>query len=126
MRSCHIRAGFWSRIKPSQSLNGSFQAAGSIQANRPFRRCIARCLRKLAGISPGPKDWGAFRRFVYMPEYDLWAEKICMIYTARPVLPHGPPTEPDHMPMIMEIGAAILTLANEGDRMFVSQWAGLA
>lgn len=73
-----------------------------------------------------PRRLGAFRRFVYMPEYDLWAEKLCMIYVARPVLLHGPPTEPDHMPMIMDIGEAVLTLANEGDRMFVSQWAGLA
>ncbi|MCA3440168.1 MAG: NUDIX domain-containing protein, partial [Rhodobacter sp.] len=23
---------------------------------------------------------GAFRRFTYMPEYDLWAEKLCAVY----------------------------------------------
>ena len=23
---------------------------------------------------------GAFRRFTFMPEYDLWAEKVCHIY----------------------------------------------
>ena len=31
-----------------------------------------------------PKRLGAFRRFVFMPEYDLWAEKICHIYVAKP------------------------------------------
>ncbi|MEO0359351.1 MAG: NUDIX hydrolase, partial [Pseudomonadota bacterium] len=39
-----------------------------------------------------PKFWRRFRRFGYMPEYDLWAEKICHIYYARPVLQLGPPT----------------------------------
>ena len=73
-----------------------------------------------------PQRLGAFRRFVYMPEYDMWAEKLCMIYMARPVLPLGPPTEPDHIPMVMEIGDAVRDLGNEGDRMFVSQWARLA
>ncbi|MGB0440715.1 MAG: NUDIX domain-containing protein, partial [Paracoccaceae bacterium] len=32
-----------------------------------------------------PQRVGVFRRFVFMPEYDLWAEKICTIYSARPV-----------------------------------------
>ncbi len=27
-----------------------------------------------------PRRLGAFRRFTYMPEYDLWAEKLCHIY----------------------------------------------
>ena len=31
----------------------------------------------------GPRRLGAFRRFVYMPEYDLWAEKLCTIYIAE-------------------------------------------
>jgi 8-oxo-dGTP diphosphatase len=29
-----------------------------------------------------PRRLGAFRRFTYMPEYDLWAEKLCLIYVA--------------------------------------------
>ena len=39
---------------------------------------------------------GAFRRVTYMPDYDLWAEKICAVFVARPVLRLGPPTEPGH------------------------------
>jgi len=39
---------------------------------------------------------GAFRRFTYMPEYDLWAEKLCTIYLGRPVLRLGPPSEAGH------------------------------
>ena len=34
-----------------------------------------------------PRKLGAFRRFVFMPEYDMWAEKVCHIYLARPIRP---------------------------------------
>src|SRR6056297_3375224 len=42
---------------------------------------------------------GVFRRFTYMPEYDMWAEKICTIYFARPACQIGPPLETDHTPI---------------------------
>jgi 8-oxo-dGTP diphosphatase len=32
-----------------------------------------------------PRRLGVYRRFTFMPEYDLWAEKICHIYLARPL-----------------------------------------
>lgn len=61
---------------------------------------------------------GAFRRFTFMPEYDLWAEKLCHIYLARPALRHGPPTEPGHSAVWMPVDAAVAHLANNGDRAF--------
>jgi 8-oxo-dGTP diphosphatase len=67
---------------------------------------------------------GAFRRFTYMPEYDLWAEKLCHVYVARPVLPHGPPSEPGHTAHWMRVDLAVESLGNEGDRMFVSRLFG--
>ncbi|MDE3029213.1 MAG: NUDIX hydrolase, partial [Paracoccaceae bacterium] len=39
---------------------------------------------------------GAFRRFTFMPEYEIWAEKLCTVYLARPVLRLGPPVEAGH------------------------------
>ncbi len=68
-----------------------------------------------------PKRLGAFRRFTYMPEYDLWAEKLCHIYLARPVRPLGPPTEAGHTALWMPAEIAAQELANEGDRYFVSR-----
>ncbi len=62
---------------------------------------------------------GAFRRFTYMPEYDLWAEKLCIIYAARPILPLGAPSEPDHSPVWMCPTDAAEALGNPGDRMFL-------
>lgn len=63
---------------------------------------------------------GAFRRFTYMPEYDKWAEKICTIYLARPVLRLGPPSEAGHTAIWLPVDEALTLLANEGDRAFLS------
>ena len=68
-----------------------------------------------------PRKIGVFRRFTYMPEYDLWAEKLCHIYAARPARPLGNPTEAGHMAVWMSANDAMRKLANEGDRHFVSQ-----
>ena len=65
-----------------------------------------------------PRRVGTFRRFDYMPEYDLWAEKICLIYLARPVRPLGAPTEPHPVPHWMEPGVAARKLGNAGDRWY--------
>ncbi|MDA7423424.1 NUDIX hydrolase [Thalassococcus lentus] len=69
-----------------------------------------------------PRRLGAFRRYTYMPEYDLWAEKICIIYTARPVRQLGPPTEPDHLALWMPPEVAVAHLGNPGDRAFVARF----
>jgi 8-oxo-dGTP diphosphatase len=64
---------------------------------------------------------GAFRRFAYMPEYDLWAEKLCTVYLARPVRRLGPPTEPGHTALWLQAGAALDLLGNDGDRAMLLQ-----
>ena len=39
---------------------------------------------------------GIYRRYCYMPEYGFWAEKLCSIWTARPISRLSPPIEPEH------------------------------
>ena len=68
---------------------------------------------------------GTFRRFTYMPEYDLWAEKLCMIFLALPVRRHGPPSEPGHSAHWMNPDDAADRLGNPGDAAFlrgVTHW----
>lgn len=72
-----------------------------------------------------PRKIGAFRRFVYMPEYDLWAEKICHIYTARPAYQTDMPMEPDHETLIMPGPEALVALGNDGDRMMLRRYLRL-
>lgn len=64
----------------------------------------------------GARRLGAFRRFAYMPEYDLWAEKLCTVYLARPVRRLGPPSEPGHRAVWMPAEEAAERLGNAGDR----------
>lgn len=73
-----------------------------------------------------PRRLGAFRRFVFMPEYDFWAEKLCTVFVARPVRRIAPPSEEGHMAITMDLATAIDRLGNDGDRMFVNRWAGSA
>ena len=70
-----------------------------------------------------PRRIGAFRRFTYMPEYGYHAEKICLIYLARPVLPLSAPTEPGHQAVWMKPDLAARMLGNMGDRAFASALA---
>lgn len=69
-----------------------------------------------------PRRLGAFRRFVYMPEYDLWAEKLCHVYVARPVLKITNPIEPDHETLVLSPAEAIDVIGNDGDRRFVANY----
>ena len=68
---------------------------------------------------------GAYRRFVYMPEYDLWAEKICAIYLAFPVRRLGPPHEKGHQAIWTTAQEGLELLANVGDRAFLHQFLRL-
>ncbi len=72
----------------------------------------------------GLRRVGAFRRFCYMPDYDMWAEKLCTVYLARPALRIGPPTEPGHTAVWMEAGAALHELGNAGDRAMLARVLG--
>lgn len=66
-----------------------------------------------------PRRLGAYRRFTYMPEYDMWAEKVCHIYFATPVLRLGPPIEEGHTAVWMSADLACEALENDGDRDFL-------
>ncbi|MBT8417213.1 MAG: NUDIX hydrolase [Silicimonas sp.] len=68
---------------------------------------------------------GAFRRFTYMPEYKLWAEKICIVYQARPSHRLGPPTEAGHSAVWAPPEVAAKIVANPGDAYFIRKAAGL-
>ena len=68
-----------------------------------------------------PRRLGAYRRFTYMAEYDLWAEKLCTIYVARPTLRIGPPVEPEHEALWMRKSQAVALMETEGDAYFLAQ-----
>ncbi|KFI29017.1 NUDIX hydrolase [Paenirhodobacter enshiensis] len=71
-----------------------------------------------------PRRLGAYRRFVWMPEYEFWAEKICSIFVARPILQHSAPREMGHTAVWVTPEEALDLLANQGDRHFLARWLG--
>jgi 8-oxo-dGTP diphosphatase len=64
----------------------------------------------------------SYRRFTFMPEYDMWAEKICHIYLASPGLRKGPPIEENHTAVWMPVREAVHELASPGDRAIVGDF----
>lgn len=71
-----------------------------------------------------PRRLGAFRRFVFMPDYDMWAEKLCHVYVAHPVRQIAEPIEVSHATMVLSGSEAVSVLGNDGDRMFMSHYCG--
>ena len=69
----------------------------------------------------GLRRLGAFRRYTYMPEYDLWAEKVCQVYIGRPALRLGDPTEDGHTAIWTTPTVAAELVENDGDRMFIKR-----
>ncbi|MEO1537420.1 MAG: NUDIX hydrolase [Pseudomonadota bacterium] len=70
------------------------------------------------------KRVGAFRRFTYMPEYDLWAEKVCVVYFGRPTMRISAPLEEGHSAHWMSPVDACELAGNPGDRMFLRHLYG--
>jgi 8-oxo-dGTP diphosphatase len=64
---------------------------------------------------------GAYQRYTFMPEYNLWAHKICHIFLCNPARRIGPPTELEHSVVWMSAKDASSTLANQGDCAFVKR-----
>lgn len=62
----------------------------------------------------------AYRRFTYMPEYDLWARKTHRVYLCRPIRRIGPPQERGHSAFWVPALAGVPMLASAGDRAMLA------
>ncbi len=71
-----------------------------------------------------PRKLGVYKRYCYLPEYGYWAEKVCHIYTARPIQRLGPPLEKGHTAVWATLEEALVLLTNEGDNWFVANYFG--
>ncbi len=65
---------------------------------------------------------GAYQRFCYMPEYDLWAQKICHVFVCRAVAQISPPTEQHHRAIWASPKTALDLLDGDGDRHMLGLW----
>ena len=88
----------------------------------PLQALHREVLEEIGWRIANPKRLGCFRRFVYMPEYGFWAEKLCQIYVARPVAQISDPVEADHETLWMEQVDAANRLGNAGDRFYLKRY----
>ncbi|MCU4652378.1 NUDIX hydrolase [Roseibacterium sp. SDUM158016] len=70
----------------------------------------------------GIRRLGMFHRFTYMPDYDLFAQKLCHVYAARLGPRRSEPTEAGHTAVFLPWETALERLAVSGDRHFVAYW----
>ncbi|MFQ6546924.1 NUDIX domain-containing protein [Aestuariibius sp. 2305UL40-4] len=77
---------------------------------QPVRALHREVYEETGWLIARPRRLGAFRRFTWMPEYELWAEKICAVYVADPVRALGPPLEADHVAVVLPVEEAAVLL----------------
>ena len=93
---------------------------GGVEIGEQYLQALYREVTEETGwIISNPKKLGTYRRFTYMADYSLWAEKICHIFLAKPVIKKSEPTEPGHFAFFMSAKDVIKNLIGEGDKSFV-------
>ena len=127
-----VRAGVYAMLPLGANLLVTHQAkptpefqlpgGGIDPGESPLQALHREVIEETGWKISAPRKMGVFRKFTYMPEYDLWAEKLCHIYLARPVRALGAPTEKGHSAVWMSGQKAARQLANEGDCHFVRQF----
>ena len=68
------------------------------------------------------KHLGVYQRYVYMPEYNLWAHKICHIYHCLGIYPITAPTEKGHLPFISNPQTALKIIPNNAEVAFIKRF----
>ena len=120
-----LRAGRVLLTHQSQPVPEFQLPGGGIDPGETPLPALAREVFEETGWSIGPaRRLGAYRRFTFMPEYDLWAEKLCTIYLARPVRAVAAPQEVGHTAHWVPLAQAAALVGSPGDSVFLRALAG--
>ena len=67
----------------------------------------------------------SFMRYSYLPEYDLWARKVCHVFLAFPARRIGPPSERIHSAHWAPAELAVELFDNPGDKAVMQAFGQL-
>lgn len=99
---------------------------GGIDKGESSLRALHREVFEETGWTIGKARWlGSYRRFALMPDHGRFAEKLCHVWIARPVLRLSGPTEPHHSAHWASPLAALDLLADPGARAFLARFRDL-
>ena len=97
---------------------------GGVDNGEQKNHALIREVREETGWKINPiKHLGAYQRFVFMPEYYLWAHKICHVYYCKGIYPLSAPLEENHLPLLVAPDQAIKLLRSCGDIAFLMRLA---
>ena len=123
------RHGVYAIIIKSRKLLITFQASphneyqlpgGGVDLGESYLRALHREALEETGWTISPRlKLGIFQRYVFMPEYNLWARKVCHIYLCHAVLKKSKPLHDDHSPIWKNPAQALEILHNSGDKYFL-------
>lgn len=106
---------FQSTPVPELQLPGG----GVDRGEAPLRALAREVLEETGWRIGAPRLLGRYRQYGYIEEYDMWAEKMCSVYLARPVRRLSTPHHPEHRVVWATPAEAARRLTNAGDRAFV-------
>jgi len=117
-----LKGRFLTVVQIGDDVDVMLPGGGIDPGESPVQALHREVMEELGWRIAKPRRLGAFRRFVFMPDYDLWAEKLCHVYVAHPVFQITDPIERDHHPMVLSGPDAVAALDNAGDRMFMQRY----
>lgn len=117
-----LKGRFLMTAQTTPEIDVQLPGGGIDPGESPLQALHREVLEEIGWRIARPRRLGAFRRFVFMPDYDMWAEKICHVYVARPVQQIRQPIERDHTTLVLSASEAISVLGNDGDRFFMSNY----
>lgn len=109
----------------SDALDIQLPGGGIDPGESPLQALYREVREEIGWSISKPRRLGAFRRYVFMPEYDLWAEKICHVFVAHPTRQISQPSEANHITLVLNPSETAEALGNDGDRMFVEKYFNL-
>lgn len=118
-----LKRRFLLTMQVTDVLDIQLPGGGIDPGESPIRALHREVMEETGWRIASPRRLGAFRRFVYMPDYGIWAEKLCNIYLAQPVRQLCDPTEEGHQTIILSADQAVGALGNDGDRQFLNRYA---